>query len=107
MNLLWSVPEKVHVDRVCEVDEDAVTPATEGQGMVVARLRKVVLMKKFIEVPSLNSRDRMEVRAQVKLVNGVIGNLVGSVGRLVILIVCCMRQRLQFLRGRGFRQERD
>ena len=32
-------------------------------------------MKKFIEVPSLKSRSRPEVMAQVKLVDGVIGNL--------------------------------
>ena len=36
--------ERVHIDRGCEVfvDEDAVTPVTEEQGMVVARLREVM-----------------------------------------------------------------
>ena len=109
------VHERVHVDRVCDVfvDGDAVTPVTEEQGAVVARLREVMLMKKFIEVPSLKSRDRLEVKAQVKLVNGVIGNLVGECqsisdsNRLLHAASVVVAERLGLLKDRkGSRQKK-
>ena len=107
------VQERVHVDRVCDVFDDgvAVTPVNEEQGTVVARLREVMSMKKFIQVPSLKSRNRSEVMAQVKLVNGVIGNLVvecrsiGDSNRLLHAASVVVAERLGLLKDRkGARQ---
>ena len=68
-------------------------------------------MKKFIEVPSLKSRYRSEAMAQVKLVNGVIGNLVvecrsiGDSNRLLHAASVVVAERLGLLKDRkGARQ---
>ena len=107
------VQERVQVDRICDVfvDGDAVTPVNEEQGAVVSRLREVMSMKKFIEVPSLKSRSRPEVMAQVKLVNGVIGNLtqecrsISDSNRLLHAASVVVAERLGLLRERkGARQ---
>ena len=110
------VQERVEVDRVCDVwvDGDAVTPVNEEQKAVASRLREVVAMKKFIQVPSLKSRNRSEVMAQVKLVNGVIGNLVergqsiGDVNRLLYASSVVVAERLGLLKERkGKRQVKN
>ena len=110
------VRERVKVDRVCDVfvEGDAVTPVNVEQKAVVTRLREVISMKKFIQVPSLKSRNRSEVMAQVKLVNGVIGNLVdrdmliGDVNRLLYASSVVVAERLGLLKERkGKREEKN
>ena len=110
------VRESVVVDRVCDlwVDGDVVMPVDQEQKMIVSRLREVITMKKFIQVPSLKSRNRSEVMAQVKVVNGVVGNLVrhdqsiSDVNRLMYACSVVVAERLGLLKERKeIRQDRN
>ena len=79
------IRETVCLERTCDVwvegdegcggqgeVEGKATPVNEEHAEIVSRLREVTAMKQFVQVPSLKSRNRSEVMAQVKLVNGVI-----------------------------------
>ena len=94
--------------------EGKATPVNEEQAKIVSRLREVVAMKKFVQIPSLKSRNRSEVMAHVKLVNGVIGNLVESgqsisaVNRLLYAGAVVVAERLGLMKERkGKRQDKN
>ena len=54
---------------------DVVQPLTEEARDVVTRLREVYHSKKTLKVPSLKSRNQAEVKKEIRLVNGVVGNV--------------------------------
>jgi hypothetical protein len=72
---------------------------------VLARLREIYAQEEVVKVPSLKSRQRVDVNREVKLVNGlmhnVVVNTIGQVNKLLYAGSFVVAERLGLMRKRG------
>ena len=78
---------------------------------VLARLREIFAQEEVVQVPSLKSRQRVDVKRDVNLVNGlmhnVVVNTIDQVNKLLYAGSFVLAERLGLMRKRGKRQEKE
>ena len=78
---------------------------------VLARLREIFAQEEVVQVPSLKSRQRVDVNMEVNLVNGlmhnVVVNTIDQVNKLLYAGSFVVAERLGLMRKSGKRQEKE
>ena len=78
---------------------------------VLARLREIFAQEEVVQVPSLKSRQRLDVNREVNLVNGlmhnVVVNTIDQLNKLLYAGSFVVAERLGLMRNMGMRQEKE
>jgi hypothetical protein len=78
---------------------------------VLARLREIFYQEEVVQIPSLKSRQRANVNREVKLVNGlmhnVVVNTIDQVNKLLYAGSFVVAERLGLMRKRGKREDKE
>ena len=92
-------------------DGDEVKQLDDAMKGVVARLREIFAQEELMQVPTLKSRQRVDVNREVNLVNGlmhnVVFNTIDQVNKLLYAGSFVVAERLGLMRKRGKRQEKE